>query len=147
MVLPPSCRVSRVPQYSGYRRNCRHCNTRLSLSLAGFPKTILLSSLVTSAVRTRSCTHDRLPSSAFARRYLRNRCFFLFLALLRCFSSGGSLRMTMDSSYGDGISPAGFPHSDICGSLLMCSSPQLFAAYHVFLRLLVPRHPPCALNA
>ena len=40
---------------------------------------------------------------------------------------------------------AGFPHSDICGSRLMCSSPQLFAAYHVFLRLLVPRHPPCAL--
>ena len=40
---------------------------------------------------------------------------------------------------------AGFPHSDICGSLDICSSPQLFAAYHVFLRLLVPRHPPCAL--
>ena len=28
----------------------------------------------------------------------------------------------------------------------MCTSPQLFAAYHVFLRLLVPRHPPCALG-
>ena len=41
----------------------------------------------------------------------------------------------------------GFPHSDICGSMDICSSPQLFAAYHVFLRLLVPRHPPCALNA
>ena len=39
----------------------------------------------------------------------------------------------------------GFPHSDICGSWDICSSPQLFAAYHVFLRLLVPRHPPCAL--
>ena len=39
----------------------------------------------------------------------------------------------------------GFPHSEICGSQDMCSSPQLFAAYHVFLRLLVPRHPPCAL--
>ena len=39
----------------------------------------------------------------------------------------------------------GFPHSDICGSLCICHSPQLFAAYHVFLRLLVPRHPPCAL--
>ena len=38
-----------------------------------------------------------------------------------------------------------FPHSDICGSLDICSSPQLFAAYHVFHRLLVPRHPPCAL--
>ena len=39
----------------------------------------------------------------------------------------------------------GFPHSEICGSLDICSSPQLIAAYHVFLRLLVPRHPPCAL--
>ena len=39
----------------------------------------------------------------------------------------------------------GFPHSDICGSRIICISPQLFAAYHVFLRLLVPRHPPCAL--
>ena len=40
---------------------------------------------------------------------------------------------------------AGFPHSDIHGSMLVCSSPWLFAAYHVFLRLLVPRHPPYAL--
>ena len=39
----------------------------------------------------------------------------------------------------------GFPHSDIRGSMDICSSPQLFAAYHVLLRLLVPRHPPCAL--
>ena len=45
-----------------------------------------------------------------------------------------------------GVHPAGFPHSDICGSMDICSSPQLFAAYHVFLRLLVPRHPPCALS-
>ena len=43
-----------------------------------------------------------LGSSGFARRYFRNRCFFLFLALLRCFSSGGSLCMTMDSSCSDG---------------------------------------------
>ena len=41
----------------------------------------------------------------------------------------------------------GFPHSDICGSKVICTSPQLFAAYHVFRRLLVPRHPPCALIA
>ena len=44
-----------------------------------------------------------------------------------------------------GVFPAGFPHSDIHGSKDICSSPWLFAAYHVFLRLLVPRHPPCAL--
>ena len=40
----------------------------------------------------------------------------------------------------------GFPHSDIHGSMDICSSPWLFAAYHVFHRLLVPRHPPCALT-
>ena len=44
-----------------------------------------------------------------------------------------------------GVFPAGFPHSEICGSSDICSLPQLIAAYHVFLRLLVPRHPPCAL--
>ena len=44
------------------------------------------------------------------------------------------------------VRSSGFPHSDICGSPDICSLPQLFAAYHVFLRLLVPRHPPCALS-
>ena len=44
-----------------------------------------------------------------------------------------------------GHSPCGFPHSEICGSKDICSSPQLIAAYHVFLRLPVPRHSPCAL--
>ena len=46
-----------------------------------------------------------------------------------------------------GSSLCGFPHSDIRGSLDICSSPRLFAAYHVFLRLPVPRHPPCALSS
>ena len=41
---------------------------------------------------------------------------------------------------------AGFPHSDIGGSPDICSSPPLFAAYHVLHRLSVPRHPPCALS-
>ena len=43
------------------------------------------------------------------------------------------------------VCSVGFPHSDIRGSLDICSSPRLFAAYHVFRRLLVPRHPPYAL--
>ena len=43
------------------------------------------------------------------------------------------------------VCSARFPHSEICGSRDICSSPQLIAACHVFLRLLVPRHPPCAL--
>ena len=38
-----------------------------------------------------------------------------------------------------------FPHSDIRGSRLICSSPRLFAAYHVLHRLPMPRHSPYAL--
>ena len=45
---------------------------------------------------TPRCTHPGLGSSGFARRYSRNRVFFLFLRLLRCFSSPGSLPYVMD---------------------------------------------------
>ena len=45
------------------------------------------------------------------------------------------------------VCSARFPHSDISGSMDICSSPKLFAAYHVFHRLLVPRHPPYALSS
>jgi hypothetical protein len=45
------------------------------------------------------------------------------------------------------MTPVGFPHSDIPGSKPVCGSPRLIAAYHVLHRLLVPRHPPCALSS
>ena len=38
-----------------------------------------------------------LGSSDFARHYFRNRFYFLFLRVIRCFSSPGSLYYTMDS--------------------------------------------------
>ena len=40
---------------------------------------------------------------------------------------------------------AGFPHSEISGSMAICASPKLIAACHVLHRLLMPRHSPCAL--
>jgi hypothetical protein len=40
----------------------------------------------------------------------------------------------------------GFPHSEIPGSKPACGSPRLIAACHVLHRLLLPRHPPCALS-
>ena len=39
----------------------------------------------------------------------------------------------------------GLLHSEISGSMCACHSPELIAAYRVLLRLLMPRHPPCAL--
>lgn len=44
------------------------------------------------------------------------------------------------------VCSSGFPHSDIPGSQDICSSPRLFAACHVLLRLSVPRHSPYALG-
>ena len=40
----------------------------------------------------------------------------------------------------------GLPHSEICGSKVVRTSPQLIAAYHVLHRLLAPRHPPDTLK-
>ena len=89
-----------------------------------------------------------LAYSAFARHYLRNLCWFLFLQVLRCFTSLGIASTAYGfSSRCQNITPDGFPHSDISGSTLVCNSPKLFAAYHVLLRLLAPRHPSCALSS
>ena len=67
---------------------------------------------------------------------------FLLLWVLRCFSSP-----RLPSAYNGMIRyyHIGLPHSEICGSIRICQSPQLIAAYHVLLRLPEPRHPPCAL--
>ena len=81
-----------------------------------------------------------LGSFPFAHHYSGNRFFFLFLRVLRCFSSPGMLLLKVD-----GLQPSGFPHSDTCGSIRVCQSPQIFAAYRVLPRLWKPRHPPFAL--
>ena len=65
-----------------------------------FPKPFCYPHGMPSVVRTPGCTHPGLGSFPFARRYLGNRCFFLFLRVLRCFSSPGSPRTVMDWPYG-----------------------------------------------
>ena len=83
-----------------------------------------------------------LGYSPFARHYWGNHCCFLFLRVLRCFSSPRSPHRT---SGDDSLTAAGLSHSEIRGSQAVCAYPRLFAAYHVLLRLREPRHPPCAL--
>ena len=43
------------------------------------------------------------------------------------------------------IQTTGLPHSDTCGSSVVGTSPQLFAAIRVLRRLAAPRHPPWTL--
>ena len=72
--------------------------------------------------------------------------FFLFLQLLRCFSSLGCSRYNYIFITGYlRITTSGFPHSDISGSKITYISPKHFVVCHVLLHLLMPRHPPYAL--
>ena len=120
--------------------------TGLSPSLAGFPKTILLGSL--NQFRGPNPGMTRIPVWAPSISLAAT------LEITVVFSSSGYLDVSVhrvpfpDLWIGSGM-PEGcsgrFPHSDISGSMGICPSPKLFAAYHVFHRLLVPRHPPYAL--
>ena len=142
---PTSHKVPRVSWYFGSCLLPSAFAYGAFTSMAGFPKTILLTFRIRSAVRNPQVHAPGFRLLRFRSPLLRNRCFFLFLRLLRCFSSPGSLHTLWIGVWMAEVCSAGFPHSEIHGSRDICSSPWLFAAYHVFLRLSVPRHPPCAL--
>ena len=120
--------------------------TGLSPSLAGFPKTFLLGSM------NQFCGPN--PGVHALRFGPLSISLAATLEIDVSFSSSGYLDVSVHRVpfhtlwigvwTHEGCS-CRFPHSEICGSMDICSSPQLFAAYHVFRRLLVPRHPPCAL--
>ena len=97
MVPLTSHKVSRVSWYSG------SCSVSSAFIYGAFTLCGRLSQNRSVSFResfmqsvTPECTHSGLGSSAFARRYLQNRVFFLFLRVLRCFSSPGSLPYVMD---------------------------------------------------
>jgi hypothetical protein len=71
--------------------------------------------------------------SPFARRYLGNHFCFLFLCLLRCFSSASLASQSYEFRLGyTGMTLYGLPHSDTPGSTLYSSSPRLFAGFASF---------------
>ena len=147
MVPAHSDKVSRVSSYSGYR------SVSLSFAYGAF----------TLSGRLSQSRSARLPESG-PRSEPRNaripvwplpRSLAATCGIDVSFSSSGYLDVSVHrvplhalwiGAWMTGVCPAGFPHSEIHGSRDICSSPWLFAAYHVFLRLSVPRHPPCALS-
>ena len=90
MVPADSPKISRVPGYSGFYL------TVASICLPGCHR-LWLDFPIDSASLLRVLSVVLLPlvcrniqglgSSAFARHYLRNHCYFLLLRVLRCFSS------------------------------------------------------------
>jgi hypothetical protein len=95
---------------------------------------------------TRLSHRHGLGSSRFARRYSGSRCCFLFLGVLRCFNSPGSLyRSYVFRPEYRSHAAVGFPIRTSTDQSLVGSSPWLIAATHVLHRLQAPRHPPLAL--
>ena len=125
---------------------CQTSDTGLSPSLAGCPKAVLLSSL--------DLLMQSEPRSACTAVWALPRSLAATYGIDVSFSSSGYLDVSVprvppaclwiQHAVAE-VCSAGFPHSEISGSMDMCSSPKLIAACHVFHRLLVPRHPPCAL--
>ena len=74
--------------------------------------------------------------------------YFLFLQVLRCFSSLGALPPTyVFSRRMLEVRSSEFPHSEIPGSKPVHGSPRLIAVSHVLHRHLAPRHSPKALSS
>ena len=108
MVRPDSRKISRASRYSGLQTIVSYgfSYTRLSLSLAALSRAIPLNHICTTQVLYNPDIYTPLPPyynahrlsrnislglSRFAHHYSGNHFRFLFLSLLRCFSSRRSL--------------------------------------------------------
>ena len=148
MVPAHSHKVSRVSWYSGY------CYVNFTFAYGAFTL-----SGRSSQDRSASIVESRMQSEPQSARTLVWPLSISLAATLEIefsFFSSGYLDVSVPrvpfhtlwiGVWIHEVYSCRFPHSDISGSMDICSSPKLFAAYHVFHRLLVPRHPPCALNA
>ena len=146
MVPPSSLRIPRVRRYSGYCRfRCRFAYEAITLSCRA-SQPVRLQLRITCAVHTPPlfltvvwplplslATTHRISFDFSSSGYLdvsvpRVPYITLWIHVMFCDSSS-----------------QGFPHSEIRGSKLICSSPRLIAACHVLHRLLMPRHSLYAL--
>ena len=146
MVPAHSIKVSRVSMYSGFR----HVSSPFAygaFTLCGRLSQNLSTRIAESVMRSE-------PQRARTLVCPLSRSLAATYEIDVSFSSSGYLDVSVHrvpfhtlwiGVWMTEVCSAGFPHSDIHGSRDICSSPWLFAAYHVFLRLSVPRHPPCAL--
>ena len=148
MVPARSIKVSRVSMYSGYR------HVSFPFAYGAFTLFGRLSQNLSARI-TESVMRSE-PQRARTLVWPLSRSLAATYEIDVSFSSSPYLDVSVQAVpfhtlwigvWMAGVCPAGFPHSDIHGSKIICISPWLFAAYHVFLRLLVPRHSPYALSS
>ena len=143
---PDSHRIAHVPRYSGFRYASDACAygafTLYGPAVRPVPLRIFLAtSRSYNPPAAGTAEVWALPRSLATTGGIIS--YFLFLRVLRCFSSPRSppqeMRMTV-------LQTAGLSHSEIRASKAICASARLIAAYRVLHRLQEPRHPPYALS-
>jgi hypothetical protein len=128
-----------------------------------FQTILLCLTFVTSRLHCNTARQDPLPCVRngysllrahslgyfpFVRHYSGNRYCFLFLGVLRWFTSPGVAPYTYVFSIGcRGIAAAGFPIRKSPDQSLLAAPRSLSQLRHVLHRLLTPRHPPEALSS
>jgi hypothetical protein len=156
MVLVDSRGISRVPRYSGTCREpvvCRlpGCHRLWPIVPDRSTSRLVAHSLALKPDRPYNPTvQARWFGLVRVRSPLLAESLFccLFLWVLRWFTSPRCPRTAYGFGGGSfGMNRREFPHSEIPGSKLVCSSPGLIAAYRVLHRLLAPRHSPYALSS
>ncbi len=142
MVWADSCKISLVSHYSGtpyllfaFRLQDYH------LLWLNFPEYSTMHQFKYWGPTTPIYKYIGLGSSLFARHYSGNRILFLFLRVLRCFTSPGSPPYRIIRHYSNWVPPFGYLRIKA-----ISSSPKLIAGIRALHRLSVPRHPPCALS-
>ena len=154
MVSVDSDRVSRAPPYSGIRfESSSFSPTRLSRSMAPLSRGLRLTTgLVTLLLRAlQPPLNPKVPWVWAFPSSLATTIGIEFLSLppgteMVHFPGFARARLWIQRAVLR-FYRSGFPHSEIPGSMPTCGSPRLIAACHVLHRLLLPRHPPCALSS
>ena len=145
MVPANSCRIPRVPHYSGVKLEVENFHIHdYHVLWCAFPNTFVNLLLPL-------CLIPRPRQSMLYRfRLFRVRSPLLTKSLLFSFPRGTEMvhfpRFALLILCIQ-IRVIGFPHSEIDGSTNECFLPSLIAAFHVLHRLELPRHPPCALSS
>ncbi len=155
MVLVDSRGISRVPRYSGTCREPACCHLPGCHRLRPIVPDRSISKLVGNSLALKPDRPYNPGVHALRFGLFRVRSPLLAESLLFSLPAGTEMvhfpalpsNAYVFSGGSFGISQRGFPHSEIPGSKLICSSPGLIAAYRVLHRLLVPRHSPYTLSS
>ena len=105
------------------------------------PSMIILSSIFASQSKYDSVVLQPLRRIATSQVWALPRSLATTRGIIKLFSLPGGTKMFQFPPLASrirgitGLQPAGLSHSEICGSRVICTYPQLIAAYHVLHRL------------